>query len=77
MESGYIVEAYSPSLNQAHRQFNLHNLTAPTDAAIAQRDADVFAESFNRDQKMHATDWVGRITWQDFGVSTIPGFIQR
>lgn len=77
MEPGYIIEAYSPSLNQAHRRFELANMTAPTDAAMAQRDATAFAEIFNRDSKMHVTDWQGRITWQDFGVSTIPGYIGR
>lgn len=75
MEPGYIIEAYSPSLNEAHRRFELGDLTAPTDANIAQRDADAFAGIFNRDRKSHVTDWVGRITWQDFGVTTIPGYL--
>lgn len=75
MEPGYIIEAYSPSLNETHRQFALADLTAPTDPVIAQRDADAFAYLFNRDQKGHATDWVGKITWQSFGIETIPGFL--
>lgn len=75
MEPGYIIEAYSPSLNESHRRFELADMTAPTDPVIAQRDADAFAGIYNRDQKMHATDWVGRITWQSFGIETLPGFL--
>jgi hypothetical protein len=75
MQSGYIIEAYSPSLNEAHRRLDLADLTLPTDPISAQRDADAFAYLFNRDQKNHATDWVGRIVWQDVGIETLPGFL--
>ena len=75
MQSGYIIEAYSPSLNESHRRFDLTNMELPTDATLAQRDADAFAYTYNRDQKGHATDWVGKITWQDVGIETLRGFL--
>lgn len=75
MQSGYVIEAYSPSLHETHRWFDLSNLTPPTDAIYAQQLADAFAGTFNREQKNYATDWVGKITWQDLGIETISGYI--
>ena len=75
MQAGYIIEAYSPSLHVAHRRFDLANMSLPTDAAKAQRDADAFAAICNRDRKNHATDWQGRISWQQVGIETVPGYL--
>ena len=77
MDSGYIIEAYSPSLNQAIRRFELANMGLPQDARQAQMEADAFASLCNRDRKQHVVDWQGRITWQDVGIHTIPGYISH
>jgi hypothetical protein len=75
MQSGYIIEAYSPSLNQSLRRLDLQNLAPPQDLATAQRDADTWALVQNRDQKMHVTDWQARVTWQDLGIETLPSYL--
>jgi hypothetical protein len=75
MQSGYVIEAYSPSLNETHRWFNLHDLAPVQDELLAKQYADSFAGQFNRDQKNRATDWVGKVSWQDLGIETITGYI--
>ena len=50
-------------------------LVPTKDAALAQQYADAFAARFNKEQKNFATDWIGRISWQDMGIETIPGYI--
>ena len=75
MQSGYIIEAYSPSLNESHRWFNLHDLDVVTDESKAKLYAEAFAIRLNREQKNYATDWIGRYSWQDMGIETIPGYI--
>jgi hypothetical protein len=77
MHSGYTIWAYSPSLNEWQRQFDLHNITPEHTAA----DADLWAESFaitlNREHRGQATDWQGRIRWEDTGIITIPNYLSH
>lgn len=74
----YTIWAYSPSLNESHRQFDLANInTALLDPTLAQRLADAHAGLFNQQHKQHVTDWVGQIKLETVGVTTIPGYIQR
>lgn len=73
----YTIWAYSPSLNQEQRWFNLQDLNPVTDANLAQRLADSHAQVFNSNAKMNATDWVGRIKLEELGITTVPGYISN
>ncbi len=69
----YTIWAYSPSLNQELRWFNLQNLEPVTDASLAEKLANSHAQVFNGIAKMNATDWVGRTKHEDLGLDTFPG----
>jgi hypothetical protein len=72
MRTSYTIWAYSPSLNTSQRQFNLANLHVDiTDPKLAQRDADAFASIYNRDRKLNATDWQGKIKLENLGIGTL------
>jgi hypothetical protein len=74
----YTIWAYSPSLNESHRQFDLANInTALLDPIKAQQLADAHAHQYNQQRKQHKTDWVGQIKLETVGVTTIPGYIQK
>ena len=76
MLSGYTVWAYSPSLHEKHRMFDLARINeALTDQAQAQQMADGLAAQYNTNRKGHATDWQGVIEWQDMGVETLPNYL--
>lgn len=73
--NSYTVWAYSPSLNEEHRLFDLADTTPYTTLAEAERDAEAFAREFNRVRKQHATDWQPRIKEEAVGITTIPGYL--
>ena len=71
------IWAYSSSLNEWHRQFDLANVTQELTEQAAQQAADSFAHVCNRDQKSRTTDWVGVVKVETVGVTTIPGYISH
>lgn len=71
MRTSYTIWAYSPSLNQSQRQFDLANIHMDiVDPKLAQRDADAFASICNRDRKLNASDWQGQIKLENLGIDT-------
>lgn len=75
MRQEYVIEAYSPSLNQSLRELNLNmNNPAIQDRRYAQQVADAFAFKLNQQAKLKATDWIGRTRWEQAGLETIPGY---
>lgn len=74
MAQAYSIYAYSPSLNQKHREIQL-NGEHITDPVQAQRRADGFAQIYNRDLKQHKNDWVGQIELETYGIESIPGYL--
>jgi hypothetical protein len=62
----YAIYAYSPSLNQEVRRFDL---------AKAQEDADWFCLLQNTNRYLTASDWQARISLETQGVDTLPGYI--
>lgn len=75
MQTGYTIWAYSPSLNEEHRQFDLANMQLEQDQRRAQQAADALAGIFNRDRKQHADDWIGRVKLESVGVETLPNYL--
>lgn len=77
MAQQWVIEAYSPSLNQTVREFQLSNLTVQLvpDQQHAQQAATTFANRLNSTLHMRAGDWQPRATYQDLGIHTIPGYI--
>jgi len=71
----YVVYAYSPSLNQMVRRFDLANLDQSITEQQAMQDADNFAELQNTNQYMHATDWQGIVRSEQLGIDTLPGYL--
>jgi hypothetical protein len=59
----YVIMAYSPSLNQTQRIMDEDSLKGrhTTDPILARQKAEAFAGSLNRNRKLSATDWRGRI----------------
>ena len=74
MAQAYSIYAYSPSLNQKHREIQL-NGEHITDPRLAQQRATSFAQIYNRDRKQHVEDWVGLAEWETYGVESIPGYL--
>ena len=77
MAQQWVIEAYSPSLNQTVREFQLSNLTVQpiTDPVRAQQSADDFARRLNASLYMRTADWTSRATQQELGLHTLPGYI--
>ena len=76
MQSGYTIWAYSPSLNEEHRWFDLAQVPHPVeDQQLAQRLADSAAYTFNQQHKNNATDWVGVIKLENVGIETLDGYL--
>jgi hypothetical protein len=72
----YTVEAFSPSLNQSVRQFNLMSTSLLQDnEQIARKDAEIWCEQLNRQQYMNRADWLPRVEHLAVGIGTIPGFL--
>jgi len=74
----YTVEAYSPSLNQTVRQFNLTaSSLLQKDQAMALKDATVWCEQLNHQQYLQRADWCPRVEHLAVGIGTIPGWINQ
>jgi len=72
----YAVYAFSPTLNQRVRQFDLANINTPQlDAQKAQQAADIFAHIQNQNQYLGATNWQGKIELEQHGIDTLANFI--
>jgi len=72
----YTVEAYSASLHQTVRQFDLTNVV---NESLTQQQAEFYAEKFadlqNRTFYMHACDWQPKVIQQTVGIETIDGYL--
>ena len=78
MREEYIIEAYSPSKNQTIREFNLEmGNPSITNRSEANRLAESFATRLNKKQHLKTTDWQAKVTWQQLGIETIPGYIKK
>lgn len=76
MKTQYTINAYSPSLNQSIREFNLHpGEDDVQDPAYADKLAEAFAYRLNQQQHMHATDWIGQAKFEQVGVETLPNYL--
>ncbi len=76
MREEYVIEAYSKTLNQSLREINLEmNNPAIQNKAYAQQWADAFAGKLNKKRHMQATDWVGRVRWEQAGLQTLPNYL--
>ena len=72
----YTINAYSPSLNQSIREFNLaQGNPALLDQQYAQKVADSFAYRLNQQRHMKATDWEGRAIFESVGIETLPNYL--
>lgn len=63
MSEIYEITAHSPSKNQTQREFDEDSLKGrhTTDAKLAQRKADSFAQRLNQQRFLGAADWRARI----------------
>ena len=73
--SRYTVYAYSPSLNQRIRMFDLAHINAQLTKEQADKDAEFFALKQRTDRYMHAEDWQGQVSLEEHGIDTLPGYI--
>jgi hypothetical protein len=75
MQTAYMIEATSPSLQQTQCQLNLISTenNRITDYELAKKLSDSFAQVLNQNRKEHATDWVGTPRLVPVGGATIPG----
>jgi hypothetical protein len=72
----YAIYAFSPTLNQRVRQFNLTAMNTPIlDQSAAQKDADIFAHIQNQNQYLGATNWQGVVQLEQHGYDTLANFI--
>jgi len=76
MATIYTVEAYSPSLNQTVRQFDLANVV---NEQLTQQQADLAAQRFaalqNQNFYMRACDWQPLVKLQEVGIQTVDGYL--
>jgi hypothetical protein len=72
----YTVYAYSPSLHQQVRQFDLAHVNADISKEQANQAAHYFAQLQNTNKYMHATDWQPLVQLESHGIDTIPGYIK-
>ena len=76
MATIYTVEAYSPSLGQTVRQFDLSNVV---NEQLTQQQADFLAQRFaelqNKNFYMHVCDWQPLVKQQQVGIETMDGFL--
>jgi hypothetical protein len=72
----YTVEAYSPSLGQTVRQFDLTNVV---NEQLTQAEANLMAQRFAALQSqnfyMHACDWQPLVKQQEVGIQTVDGYL--
>lgn len=76
MREEYVIEAYSPRMNQTVREINLEmGNPSITNRATAQKFAESLAQRLNQKQHLKTTDWQPKVTWQQLGIETLPGYI--
>ena len=73
----YTVYAYSPSLNQQVRQFDLAHVTADITLEQANQAANYFAIMQNQLQYLRTQDWQPHVVLESHGIDTIPGYIKQ
>ena len=71
----YAVYAFSPSLNQQVRRFDLANINQVITEQQAGQDAHYFALLKNQEHYLHASDWQARVQLEEHGIDTMPGWI--
>lgn len=71
----YSVYAYSPSLNQEVRQFNLEG-TFDTQA-VAEQWATAFAYQLSHDDYLRVCDWQARVRLEEVGIHTLVDAMNR
>lgn len=71
----YAVYAFSPSLNQQVRRFDLANINQVITEQQAEQDAEFFAQLNNTNQYLNVTDWQARVQLELHGIDTMPGWI--
>jgi hypothetical protein len=77
MSLEYTVYAYSPSLNQTLRQFNLDGGVNNPHLTEEQANqwATGFAAQLNQQTNMGATDWQAVVKYEELGIQTLPGYL--
>ena len=70
----YTVYAYSPTLNQQVRRFDLTELDNYTQEQ-AEQHAYFFAQLQNTNQYMNTQDWQPQVVLEAHGIDTLPGYI--
>lgn len=75
MQTAYMIEATSASLQQTQCQLNLISTENNhiTDWELAKKLSDTFAQTLNQNRKEHVTDWLGTPRLVPVGAQTIPG----
>ena len=73
-QQNYAVYAYSPSLNQQVRRFDLANINTIITEQQAEQDAHYFAELQNTNRYLHAQDWQPCVQLEEHGIDTLPGW---
>jgi hypothetical protein len=68
----YTVYAYSPSLNQEVRQFNIEGSSTGSfkDRMVAEQWARAFAYSLGEQEHMLVHDWQARVKLEQLGADT-------
>jgi hypothetical protein len=74
-QSTWTVYAYSPSLNQRVRRFDLANMQTQITEQQARQDAQYFAQLQNTNQFMNTQDWQALVELEQLGIDTLPGYI--
>ena len=71
MREEYVIEAWSPTLGQTLREFNLGDgQRSIVDLTLAERTAESFAQRLNNQRWLNQQDWQARVTWQQLGIET-------
>ena len=74
-QTQWCVYAYSPSLNQRVRRFDLTNMAATLTEQQARQDSEAFAQLQRTNQYLQATDWVALVEYEQLGIETLPGYL--
>ena len=74
-QTTWTVYAYSPSLNQRVRRFDLANMQTEITEQQARQHADNFAELQRTNQYMMAQDWQAVVELEQLGIDTLPGYM--
>ena len=71
----YTVWAHSPKLNEWQCQVNIELNQQELTEHTAQQWADAFAQTLNREQKLHSTDWYGVVKYEQVGIESVPEYL--